>query len=154
QILNVVFFGLPIEQLQTFRDRVNAVTVDDVQRVARLYLKPDKLSVVLVGNASAFSGQLKGIGFPTYETIDLDTLDLTAVDFKATGALTGARGPRFSAEAAGRGVPRRLASPEAAALQHAQQSAVGADDSAKALLDRVIRAMGGLEKLRAVRTVT
>ena len=39
QILNVVFFGLPIEQLQTFRDRVNAVTVDDVQRVARLYLE-------------------------------------------------------------------------------------------------------------------
>jgi zinc protease len=87
QILNVVFFGLPIEQLQTFRDRVNAVTVDDVQRVARQYLKPDKLSVVLVGNASAFTGQLKGVGFPAFESVDLDSLDLTAVDFKASGAL-------------------------------------------------------------------
>jgi zinc protease len=92
QILNVVFFGLPIEQLQTFRDRVNAVTVDDVQRVARLYLKPDRLSVVLVGNASAFTGQLQGVGFPTFETVDIDSLDLTAVDFKASGAVAGARG--------------------------------------------------------------
>jgi zinc protease len=87
QILNVVFFGLPIEQLQTFRDRVNAVTVDDVQRVAKQYLKPDRLSVVLVGNAPAFTSQLKGVGFPSFETVDLDSLDLTAVDFKASGAL-------------------------------------------------------------------
>ena len=43
-------------------DRVNAVTVDDIQRVARLYLKPDRLSVVLVGNAAGFTDQLKGIG--------------------------------------------------------------------------------------------
>ena len=27
QVLNVVFYGLPIEELQTFRERVNAVTV-------------------------------------------------------------------------------------------------------------------------------
>ena len=30
QVLNVIFYGLPVEQLQNFRDRVNAVTVDDV----------------------------------------------------------------------------------------------------------------------------
>jgi zinc protease len=159
QILNVVFFGLPIEQLQTFRDRVNAVTVDDVQRVAKLYLKPDKLSVVLVGNANAFTGQLKAVGFPTFETVDLDGLDLTAADFKGSGALAGARAPRFGAErrsldVVGRGVQPHGGSLERAALHYAQQSAVHADDPAKALLDRVVNAMGGLEKLRAVRTVT
>jgi len=151
QILNVVFFGLPIEQLQTFRDRVNAVTVDDVQRVAKLYLKPDKLSVVLVGNANAFTGQLKGVGFPTFETVDLESLDLTAADFKASGALAGARAPRFGAERRG---GQESGGPERAALRYAQQSAVHADDPARALLDRVVNAMGGLEKLRAVRTVT
>jgi len=77
-----MFYGLPIEQLQTFRERVNAVTVDDIQRVAKLYLKPDRLSVVLVGNAAEFAGQLKGIGFDTFETVDIQNLDLTAVDFK------------------------------------------------------------------------
>src|SRR5205085_7660102 len=46
QLVTVLFYGLPIEELQTFRDRVNAVTVDDIQRVARAYLRPDRLSVV------------------------------------------------------------------------------------------------------------
>ena len=82
QVLNVIFYGLPIEQLQNFRDRVNAVTVDDIQNVARTYLKPDRLSIVLVGNAAAFASQLQGIGFNNFETIDLDNLDLTSVDFK------------------------------------------------------------------------
>jgi outer membrane lipoprotein-sorting protein len=85
QVLNVVFYGLPIEDLQTFRDRVNAVSVDDVQRVARAYLKPDRLSVVLVGNAATFGPSLKGVGFNTYETVELGSLDLTTADFKRTG---------------------------------------------------------------------
>jgi len=153
QIVNVVFFGLPIDQLQTFRDRVNAVTVDDVQRVARLYLKPDRLSVVLVGNASAFSSQLQGAGFPTFETVDIGSLDLTAVDFKGRGVVSGARAPRFNG--VGRGFQPRQGGPASPALQYGQQSAIRAEDSAaKTLLDRVVEAMGGLEKLRAVRTVT
>src|SRR5437016_5611421 len=82
QVLTTLFYDLPVEQLQTFRERVNAVTVDDIQRVARAYLKPDRLSVVLVGNAGAFTSQLKGVGFGTFETIELGNLDLTAADFK------------------------------------------------------------------------
>jgi zinc protease len=155
QILNVVFFGLPIEQLQTFRDRVNAVSVDDVQRVARLYLKPDRLSVVLVGNASAFTSQLQGVGFPTFETVDLGTLDLTAVDFKGPGARpgAGARAPRF--KGVGLGFQPRQGGPQRTALQYGQQFATRTENSAaKTLLDRVAEAMGGLEKLRGVRTVT
>ena len=82
QVVNVLFYGLPLEQLQTFRERVSAVTVDDIQRVARDFLRPDRLSVVLVGNASAFTSQLKGVGFGTYETVELGDLDLTAANFK------------------------------------------------------------------------
>ena len=58
QVLNVIFYGLPLEELQTFRERVNRVTVDDIERVARFYLKPDAVSVVLVGNASAFAASV------------------------------------------------------------------------------------------------
>ncbi len=60
QVLNALFYELPLDELQNFRDRVNAVTVDDIQRVARTYLQPDRLSVVLVGNAAAFASQLRG----------------------------------------------------------------------------------------------
>src|SRR5206468_3120468 len=82
QVVNVLFYGLPLEHLQNFRERVNAITVDDIQRVARALLRPDRLSIVLVGNAAAFASQLRGIGFGTFETVELGDLDLTAANFK------------------------------------------------------------------------
>ena len=96
QVLNVLFYGLPIEELQTIREQVNAVTVDDIQRVARTYLKPDRLSIVLVGNAAAFGSQLKGIGFPNVETIELDNLDLTAANFQRPKRANGPAGEQRS----------------------------------------------------------
>jgi len=82
QVLNALHHELSLDELQTFRDRVIAVTVDDVERVAQYYLQPDRLSVVLVGNASAFREQLPRAGFGKYEVIPLSELDLFAVDFK------------------------------------------------------------------------
>lgn len=82
QVLNVLFYELPLSDIPTYRERVNAITPDDVQRVARQYLRPDRLSVVLVGNAAAFAGQLAGLGFESYEQIELHELDLTSADFR------------------------------------------------------------------------
>ena len=92
QVVNVLFYGLPLEHLQNFRDRVNAVTVDDIQRVARALLRPDRLSIVLVGNASAFASQLRGVGFDTFETVDLGDLDLMAANFKRAKTRAQAEG--------------------------------------------------------------
>jgi zinc protease len=89
QVLNVLFYGLPVEELQSFRDRVNAVQPEDIARVARAYLRPDRLSMVLVGNAAAFSGQLSGLGFQTIETVEMADVDLMAADLGA-GAARGA----------------------------------------------------------------
>jgi zinc protease len=82
QILNALFYELSLDELQTFRERVNAVTVDDIERVAKTYLQPDRLSVVLVGNAAAFKDQLQRAGFGQHEVIPLQDLDLFAADFK------------------------------------------------------------------------
>ena len=43
QVLNVVFYELPVEEIGTFRERVQAVTPDDIQRVAKQYVRPDRL---------------------------------------------------------------------------------------------------------------
>ncbi len=79
QVLNALFYGLPLSDMENYRGLVNAITPDDVQRVAREYLKPDRLSVVLVGNASAFVKDLPGVGFPKFEQIELPDLDLSTV---------------------------------------------------------------------------
>ena len=82
QVLNALFFGLPLDELRTYRERVNNVTSFDILRVARQYLEPDRLSIVLVGNLSAFKDQLARAGFSRYEVVPLSDLDLTAADFK------------------------------------------------------------------------
>jgi zinc protease len=82
QVLNHLFYELPLEELQTYPDRVRSVSPDEVQRVARSYLRPDRLSVVLVGNADAFVNDLKGIGFGEYERIPISQVDLLAADLK------------------------------------------------------------------------
>ena len=59
QVLNAVFYELPESEIATYRERVQAVTPDDVQRVAQAYVRSDRLSIVLVGNAKAFVPQLR-----------------------------------------------------------------------------------------------
>jgi zinc protease len=82
QVLNAVFYGLSLDELRTYRQRANAISADDIRRVARSYLSPGELAVVLVGNAAAFKNQLGKAGFRKYEIINLDELDLTSADFK------------------------------------------------------------------------
>jgi len=50
-IVNQHLYGLPEDYLQTYRDNVDAVTVDDVQRVAVKHLRPDEMAIVIVGDA-------------------------------------------------------------------------------------------------------
>jgi zinc protease len=152
QVLNVIFYGLPVEQLQSFRQRVNAVTTDDVERVARYYLRPDRLSIVLVGNAAAFSSQLKGLGFGNFETIEMSNLDLAAGDLKRAR-----QGQIGRAGRVGQLASRWAYAGDAAVIAaQTQASAVTADagPAAKQLLDLAIKGKGGLAALRGIRSVT
>ena len=54
QVVNALFYGLPWTSCRHFRERVNASPSTTSSASRRHYLKPDRLSVVLVGNASAF----------------------------------------------------------------------------------------------------
>jgi zinc protease len=154
QVLNVLFYGLPVEQLQTFRSRVNAVTPDDIERAARTYLRPDRLSVVLVGNAQAFVSQLKGLGFTAYEVIEMTDLDLMAADFKRPGAgrAVGGAGGR-PVGPGGRTTGRPGGAPPGYVRSDLQATLIAPRD-ARRLLEKVIAAKGGMERLRAIRNIT
>jgi zinc protease len=147
QVLNVVFFELPIEQIGTLRDRVQAVTPDDVQRVAQELLKPDRLSIVLVGNANAFVQQLRAVGFTEFEVIPIDQLDLMSAALRVDSPSGPTRQPRDGAPPPVR--PTTVAYLQQQGVQPRQVSAQGAD-----IVRRVITARGGLAALKGVRTVT
>ena len=91
QILNVMFNELPLSEIGTFRERVQAVTPDDIQRVARQYIRPDRLSIVLVGDAKTFIPQLKRVGFSDFEVIPIDELDLMSASLKRETQRAGAQ---------------------------------------------------------------
>jgi hypothetical protein len=52
-------YDLPADYLQTYRDKVNAVTLEDVERVAKKYISPDKIAIVVVGDAGEILPQIK-----------------------------------------------------------------------------------------------
>jgi zinc protease len=82
QVLNILFYDLDVKELATLDERVNAITVDDIQRVARAYLHPSRLSVVLVGDAKTIVPQIESVGFKDVEVISIQDLDLGTADFR------------------------------------------------------------------------
>ena len=82
QILNNVFYELPLEEVGTFRERVLAITPEEIQRVSRAYIRPDRLSIVLVGNARQFLQKLAAFGFTNIEVIGVDQVDLLSPTLK------------------------------------------------------------------------
>lgn len=60
--VGIAYDRLPQEFLQTYRDSVMAITIDDVNRVASTYLQPDRMVVTVVGNRNDFDGELSELG--------------------------------------------------------------------------------------------
>ena len=132
KVLTALFYELPLADLGTFRDRVNAVTPDDIQRVTRAHFRPDRLSIVLVGYAPYISAQLESMGFRIGEVVALRDLDVTAADLRRPP------GPR-----------------EAAQPLVSMTKGLSREEWLKVrrVLDPAIAAAGGLEALRGVKTI-
>jgi zinc protease len=89
QVLARLFYGQSPSDIETYIDRVRRVTPVDIQRVARELLKPDQLSIVLVGDAATFVDQLRAMGFGEYERIPIADLDLDSPTLRRGGAGPG-----------------------------------------------------------------
>ena len=162
QVINQVFFELPLEEIPTYRERVQSITPDDVQRVAKTYIRPDRLSIVLVGNAKAFINQLRSVGFTEFEVIPIEQLDLMAATLRRD---SGQRVEQLALPAPAQrlayldeqqkpgGLPPRTPSPTFPAGAAQEKESLPNTKEAVDLLRRVIEAKGGLEALKRVRTV-
>jgi len=62
QSLRLDFYDYPPDYLEGYRDRIAAVTIADVQRVAKQYLQPDRQVLVLVGNPPEPAALAKSLG--------------------------------------------------------------------------------------------
>lgn len=60
---NILIYNLPKDFYRTYLQKVNAVTADDVMRVAKKYFNHDNTRVVIVGKAETFVDGLKKDGF-------------------------------------------------------------------------------------------
>jgi zinc protease len=157
QVINYVLYDLPLEDIPTYTQRVTAITADDIQRVAQAYLKPDRLSVVLVGNAKAFVPQLRALGLDDVEVIPAEQLDLMSASLKRQTGLRASFesfGPFESFESFGNAKPAYLAAQvNPRAGSGAPNATTQNDRAAMDLLRRVVEVRGGLMVLRGIKTV-
>jgi zinc protease len=67
RLADLVIFDLPDDYFQQYRERIAAVTPEDVRRVARQHLRIDRLAIVLVGAAEEIAGPLGELGLGEVE---------------------------------------------------------------------------------------
>ena len=71
RLLDMELYGLPLDYFDRYRENIAAVTKDDVERVAAKYIDPDRMLIVVVGNAAQIREPLGGLGYPMHE-MDVD----------------------------------------------------------------------------------
>jgi zinc protease len=70
-------YGVPLNEIQAYTDKVSAVTAQDVQAFSKAELDPAQTSVIVVGDAKAMGEAVKAAA-PKATTIPVDRLDLDA----------------------------------------------------------------------------
>ncbi|HYO75246.1 MAG TPA: pitrilysin family protein, partial [Thermoanaerobaculia bacterium] len=71
RLIDMELYGLPEDYFDRYRENIAAVSKDEITRVAHKYLDPDRVLVVIVGNASQIREPLGSLGFPMHE-LDID----------------------------------------------------------------------------------
>src|SRR5882724_2575064 len=58
QLVQIKMFDLAEDYLEFYRNRIQAVTIPQVQEVARKYLRPDEAAIVIVGDGAQIADQV------------------------------------------------------------------------------------------------
>ena len=60
--IRLEYYGYPLDYLDTYTDKIMAVTKADVQRVAKKYIHSDQIVILVVGDKSCFGKPLDDLG--------------------------------------------------------------------------------------------
>lgn len=124
------FYGYPSDFLEQYHDHVQKITADDVHRVAQKYLHRNQLAVLVVGQPEV-KDQVAKLGPVT-------TLDITIPPPNGQ--------PAAGAEA-------EEEKPGASSGQPAAPATTSSNPEGKALIAKVVQAMGGEAKLQTIKAV-
>lgn len=64
QAMRLDFYDYPRDYLESYRDKVDALSVADIQQAARDHLQPKQMSIVLIGNEAGFESPVNSLGLP------------------------------------------------------------------------------------------
>jgi predicted Zn-dependent peptidase len=62
QLMSLEYNKMPADYYEKYLDNIHAVTIADIQRVAQTYIKPDSLTIMIVGNPSKFDSPFDNFG--------------------------------------------------------------------------------------------
>jgi zinc protease len=93
QAMTLEFYGYPANWYDQYVGGVQKVTNDDLVRVARKYVTPDKLSVLVVGNEKEFEKPLTTLGLGDPRPIDITIPEPGAKPAASSSAAPGAAAP-------------------------------------------------------------
>ncbi len=79
-IVQQKIYGLPDDYLETYRENVAAVSVADVARAARQYVRPDEMVIVIVGDAEDILPQVREF-CDAVEVLDTDGKQVPLSDY-------------------------------------------------------------------------
>lgn len=69
-ISGLVLYGLPDDYYDTYRSKVEAVSLEDAGAAAADHLRPDRMAVVLTGDADAVGGRLRDAGLGAVTVVE------------------------------------------------------------------------------------
>ncbi|MFH1754298.1 MAG: insulinase family protein, partial [Candidatus Latescibacterota bacterium] len=82
QVIEVKQLGLGKAHLETYRDRLDKVKAEDISRVMKAHLHPDRVAIVLVGDALVLLDKVKQFGEVALFDLEGKPLSLAALDVK------------------------------------------------------------------------
>ena len=71
RLLDMELYDLPHDYFDRYRENIGGVMKEDIERVAKRYIDPDRAVIVIVGNATQIREPLGELGVPIHE-MDID----------------------------------------------------------------------------------